>query len=114
MDGVEVAAGDPRVRAILTEPDAYFSAAIRRAWPQACADVELELRSRARDPRNGARDLRSPRIFTPGKWRRGYGSPLAGAPAICWRITMVDNRCGTDSGVSRPAPADVGYTGMRV
>lgn len=58
MDAVELAAGDPRVRAILTEPGAYFSAAIRRAWPQACADIELELRRRARRPRNTARGPR--------------------------------------------------------
>jgi hypothetical protein len=43
-----VLARDPRVRSILTEPDAYFSAARRRAWPQARADVELELHHRSR------------------------------------------------------------------
>jgi hypothetical protein len=57
MDGAEVIARDPRVRAILTTPDAYFSAAHRRAWPQAGADIELELSRRSRARRNGSRGL---------------------------------------------------------
>jgi len=57
MDGTEVVARDPRVRAILTMPEAYFSAAHRRAWPQAGADIELELSRRSRARRNGSRRL---------------------------------------------------------
>lgn len=53
MDGAPLAAGDPRVRAILTEPDAYFSTALRRAWPQAGADIQAALDRRARARRNG-------------------------------------------------------------
>ncbi|HEX6518728.1 MAG TPA: hypothetical protein VF070_01755 [Streptosporangiaceae bacterium] len=53
MDSAEIAASDPRVRAILTEPDAYFSAALRRAWPQAGADIQGALDRRAQDRRNG-------------------------------------------------------------
>jgi hypothetical protein len=63
MDGAGLAASDPRVRAILTEPDAYFSAALRRAWPQAGADIQAALDRRARDRRNGARGLRFLRLF---------------------------------------------------
>jgi hypothetical protein len=55
MESAELAAHDPRVRAILTEPDAYFSAALRRAWPQAGADIQAALDRRARARRNGAR-----------------------------------------------------------
>jgi hypothetical protein len=69
MDGADavarnpdlVVARDPRVRSILTHPDAYFSAARRRAWPQARADVELELDHRAR--RDGHRGLRRLHAF---------------------------------------------------
>jgi hypothetical protein len=49
MDSTEIAASDPRVRAILTEPDAYFTAALRRAWPQAGADIQASLDRRARN-----------------------------------------------------------------
>lgn len=63
MDGAEPVAADPRVRALLTEPDAYFSAALRRAWPQAGADVELELGRRARARSYGARRRRLFRRF---------------------------------------------------
>lgn len=63
MDGAEPVAADPRVRALLTEPDAYFSAALRRAWPQARADVELELGRRARARSDGARSRRLLRMF---------------------------------------------------
>ena len=52
MDSAEIAASDPRVRAILTEPDAYFSAALRRAWPQAGADIQAALDRRARTSSN--------------------------------------------------------------
>jgi hypothetical protein len=54
MDHAELAARDPRVRAILTNPDAYFSAALRLAWPQAGADVQAVLDRRARVRRDGA------------------------------------------------------------
>jgi hypothetical protein len=57
MDGAEVIARDPRVRAILTQPEAYFSAARRRAWPQARADIALELDRRDRARRNGSLSL---------------------------------------------------------
>ena len=70
MDGADaaardwgLAARDPRVRSILTEPDAYFSAARRRAWPQARADVELELHHRRRARRDGHRGLRRFQAF---------------------------------------------------
>ena len=63
MDGAPLAAGDPRVRAILTEPDAYFSAALRRAWPQAGADIQAALDRRARTRRNGTRGRRFLRLF---------------------------------------------------
>ena len=58
MDSAGLAASDPRVRAILTEPDAYFSAALRRAWPQAGADIQAALDRQARARRNGARSPR--------------------------------------------------------
>ena len=58
-----VVARDPRVRSILTQPDAYFSAARRRAWPQARADVELELHRRSRARRDGRRGLRRLHAF---------------------------------------------------
>ncbi len=58
-----VVAHDPRVRSILTHPGAYFSAARRRAWPQARADVELELDHRSRARRNGHRRLRRLHAF---------------------------------------------------
>lgn len=64
MDGTGLAASDPRVRAILTEPDAYFSAALRRAWPQAGADVQLLLRHRTQAGRGGARGPRLLSVFT--------------------------------------------------
>jgi hypothetical protein len=64
MDGTELVADDPRVRAILTQPDAYFSAALRRAWPQARADIEQELDRRTRMRRNGTRSLRFFRLFS--------------------------------------------------
>jgi hypothetical protein len=63
MDGAQLAAGDPRVRAILTEPDAYFSAALRRAWPQAGADIQAALDRRARTRRNATRGRRFLRLF---------------------------------------------------
>ncbi len=63
MDSAELAASDPRVRAILTEPDAYFTAALRRAWPQAGADVQAALDQRARARRNGARSPRFLRLL---------------------------------------------------
>lgn len=63
MDSAELAASDPRVRAILTEPDAYFSAALRRAWPQAGADIQAALDQRARAQRNGSRSPRFPWLF---------------------------------------------------
>lgn len=43
MDHDELAASDPRVRAILTDPDAYFSTARRLAWPEAGADIRAAL-----------------------------------------------------------------------
>lgn len=58
LDGAELVADDPRVRAILTEPDAYFSDALRRAWPQARADIEQQLDRRSRTRRDGTRALR--------------------------------------------------------
>lgn len=63
MDSAELAASDPRVRAILTEPDAYFSAALRRAWPQAGADIHAALDRRAQARRNGSRSPRLSRLF---------------------------------------------------
>ena len=63
MDGAQLAAGDPRVRAILTEPDAYFSAALRRAWPQAGADIQAALDRRARTRRNSIRGRRFLRLL---------------------------------------------------
>jgi hypothetical protein len=69
MDGTGLAASDPRVRAILTEPDAYFSAALRRAWPQARADIELELDRRTRTRGSGIGCLRFVRRFL----RPGHG-----------------------------------------
>jgi hypothetical protein len=63
MDGAGLAASDPRVRAILTEPDVYISAALRRAWPQARTDFELELDRRIRIRGSGIRCLRSFRRF---------------------------------------------------
>lgn len=53
MDSAELAASDPRVRAILTESDAYFSAALRRAWPQAGAGLHATARSLGKRPRLG-------------------------------------------------------------
>lgn len=71
MDGARIAASDPRVRAILTEPEAYFMAARRRAWPQAGADIHaaLDLRARARSRRTrGYRFLGAlRRVINPGK-----------------------------------------------
>jgi hypothetical protein len=60
VDHAELAASDPRVRAILTDPDAYFSAALRLAWPQAGADIQAALDKRARARRDdcGAQLLR--------------------------------------------------------
>lgn len=58
MDGAGLAASDPRIRAILTEPDAYFAAARRRAWPQAGADIRAALDRRARARHNGTRGHR--------------------------------------------------------
>lgn len=55
MNSAETAASDPRVRAILTEPDAYFSAALRRAWPQAGADIRVALDRRVQARRAQAR-----------------------------------------------------------
>jgi hypothetical protein len=55
MESAELAASDPRVRAILTQPDAYFAAARRRAWPQAAADIHAVLNQQARAQHNGAR-----------------------------------------------------------
>jgi hypothetical protein len=63
MDGAGLLASDPRVRAILTEPDAYFSAALRRAWPQARADIELELNRRIHTRRNDISAIRLFRTF---------------------------------------------------
>jgi hypothetical protein len=63
MDGAPLAAGDPRVRAILTEPDAYFSTALRRAWPQAGADIQAALDRRARTRRNGRHGTRVRRFL---------------------------------------------------
>lgn len=63
MDSAELAASDPRVRAILTEPDAYFSAALRRAWPQAGADIQAALDRRALARRNGTRRHRFLRLL---------------------------------------------------
>lgn len=71
MDHAELAARDPRVRAILTDPDAYFSAALRVAWPQAGADVQAVLDRRAqvrRDGTSGNRILRLlPRAILPSR-----------------------------------------------
>jgi hypothetical protein len=58
MDGAELAAADPRVRAILTEPDSYFSEALRRAWPQAGADIQAILDRRAQVRRHRSRGPR--------------------------------------------------------
>lgn len=58
LDRAGLAANDPRVRAILAEPDAYFSAARRRAWPQARADIQHELDRRTRTRRHAPRALR--------------------------------------------------------
>jgi len=63
MASAELAASDPRVRAILTEPDAYFSAARRRAWPQAGADIQAALDRRARARHHGARSPRLVRLL---------------------------------------------------
>jgi hypothetical protein len=63
MDSAGLAASDPRVRAILTEPDAYFAAALRRAWPQAAADIHAALDQQARARRNGARYPRLLRLL---------------------------------------------------
>lgn len=63
MDGTGLAASDPRVRAILTDPDAYFSAALRRAWPQAGADIQAAIDWRSRVRRNGTRGPRFLRWF---------------------------------------------------
>jgi hypothetical protein len=63
MDSTELVASDPRVRAILTDPDAYFSAAMRRAWPEAAADIQAALDQRARARHDGARDLRLLQVF---------------------------------------------------
>ena len=65
MDSAEIAASDPRVHAILTEPDAYFSAALRRAWPQAGADIQAALDQRTRAGHNGTRRPRFLRTFLP-------------------------------------------------
>jgi hypothetical protein len=54
VDSAKTAASDPRVRAILTDPDAYFSAALRRAWPRAGADVQSALNWRAQARDNGS------------------------------------------------------------
>jgi hypothetical protein len=87
MDGADAAARnpdlvvarDPRVRSILTHPDAYFSAARRRAWPPARADVELELEQRSRARRDGHRGLRRLWAF---RGRRESGNP--GHDHRCW------------------------------
>jgi hypothetical protein len=63
LHGAEFLADDPRVRAILTEPDAYFSAALRRAWPQARADIEQQLDRRGRNRRDGTPALRFLRML---------------------------------------------------
>jgi hypothetical protein len=69
-DSAELAARDPRVRAILTEPDAYFAAARRRAWPQAGADIQAALDRRARTRHNTTRGPRFLRAFVPIRSRR--------------------------------------------
>jgi hypothetical protein len=63
MDHAELAARDPRVRAILTDPDAYFSAALRLAWPQAGADVQAVLDRHAQARREDAGGLRVLRLL---------------------------------------------------
>lgn len=49
----EIVARDPRVLAILTGPDDYFSNARRAAWRKAREDVATDLERRARRRRNG-------------------------------------------------------------
>jgi hypothetical protein len=61
MDERTIIARDARVSAMLTNPDLYFSAARRRAWAQAGADVAADLDRRARARRNGALDNARPR-----------------------------------------------------
>jgi D-alanyl-D-alanine carboxypeptidase len=68
MESAELAAHDPRVRAILTDPDAYFSAALRRAWPQAGADIQAVLDRRARARHNGARGPVFLQLFLRSVW----------------------------------------------
>ena len=53
MDERTIVARDERVSAMLTNPDVYFSAARRRAWVKAVADVAADLDRRARTRRNG-------------------------------------------------------------
>jgi hypothetical protein len=55
MDGV--VARDPRVAAILTRPDDYFSRARARAWLAAGHDVRSDLRRRRLLRRGGRRTV---------------------------------------------------------
>ncbi|MPZ95147.1 MAG: hypothetical protein GEU96_09595 [Propionibacteriales bacterium] len=55
MDSTQVSAHDPRVVAILTNPDDYFSKASRRAWAKARADIAAEVNRRARQRSNNNR-----------------------------------------------------------
>lgn len=65
MDGhVVVVARDPRVSAILTNPDLYFNDACHRAWDNARADIARELARRARDRRDHA--ARRPTVVRSG------------------------------------------------
>jgi len=48
-----IVARDPRVLAILTRPDDYFTNARRTAWRKAREDVATDLERRARQRRNG-------------------------------------------------------------
>lgn len=53
----EIVARDPRVLAILTGPDDYFSNARRAAWRKAREDVATDLERRARRRRNGSQAI---------------------------------------------------------
>ena len=63
MDQAELAATDPRVRAILTDPEAYFSTALRLAWPEAGADIQAALANGARARRDDACSLQILRLL---------------------------------------------------
>lgn len=54
MTELEAVDSGLRVAAILTDPEAYFAEAARRAWESAAADVAADLEARAEHRRNHA------------------------------------------------------------